>query len=114
MGVTGMVHRYKIYPYFDKQRNLNIGKVLDPNGEWVRFKECNRYSKEVCDENYVLQQKCTALEEQNKKILKVLDWYADIDNWLPPESGADVLVSEVEKDQGERARSIIMKITESE
>jgi hypothetical protein len=114
MGVTGMVNRYKIYPYIDKQRNLNISKDLDPNGEWVRFKDCNRYLKEVCDDNYDLQKKFTTLKEQNKQIIKILEWYADIDNWLPPEGGADVLVSEAEKDQGEKARSIIMKITESD
>jgi uncharacterized membrane protein YukC len=104
-----MVSRYKIYPYLDKQRNLNIAKELDKNGDWVRYREVNQYIKDVDDEKFQLQKKCAELKEQNKKLMLTLDWYADIDNWLPPEGSSGELISFAEKDQGDKARGVLSK-----
>ena len=38
---------------------------------------------------------------------KALKWYADIDNWLPQGKSK---VSEIEIDQGERARKALLNI----
>jgi hypothetical protein len=104
-----MVSRYKIYPYLDKQRNLNVAKELDKNGEWVRYREVNQYVKDLDDEKFRLQKRSAELKEQNKKLMATLEWYADIDNWLPPEASSRELLSLVEKDQGDKARVVLSK-----
>ena len=104
-----MLKRYKIYPYFDRNREVKLATEVKENGDWVKYKECNDRVQALADDNIAMQNRVALLEKKNKLLTDALRWYGDVANWLPSAAHQDNMVSEVELDQGKRAQEALLE-----
>ena len=104
-----MLKRYKIYPYFDRNREIKLTTEINENGEWVKYKECKDRVQALADDNIAMQNRVAILEKKNKLLTDTLRWYADVANWLPSAAHRNNMVSEIELDQGKRAQEALLE-----
>ena len=102
-----MIKRYRLRPYMEIDRSLKISFEIIENGEWVKYDDCQNRVQELLNERLNHEKEYSILKERNKMLSSALKWYADIDNWLLQGKSK---VSEIEIDQGERARKALLNI----
>jgi len=105
-----MIKRYKVYPYMDRNREIKLAKELNEKGEWVKYKDCDDRVKVLSDDNIRLQNEMALLTQQNKLLTEALEWYSDVVHWLPSDASGKNMMTEIEMDQGNRAREALLKI----
>ncbi|KPJ87921.1 MAG: hypothetical protein AMS17_07190 [Spirochaetes bacterium DG_61] len=104
-----MLKRYKIYHYFDRNREIKIATEINDNGEWVKYKECKDRVQALADDNIAMQNRVAMLEKKNRLLTDTLRWYADVANWLPSAENQNNMLSDVESDQGKRAQESLLE-----
>jgi len=104
-----MLKKYKIYPYFGRNREIKLATELNENGEWVKYRDCNERVKSLADDNIAMQNRIAILEKKYTLLTEALRWYADVANWLPSNKSEDTMITEVEMDQGKRAHSALLE-----